>query len=114
MRADAGRGILYEQSIAVKSKKGYWVLTGCAHPGILRIVKRAVRLFGRPPQAVCGGFHMKDNRPTENERIVRKLTALGVRKVVPLHCTGRQACRTFDRLYGPARIKIREGNSLKL
>jgi 7,8-dihydropterin-6-yl-methyl-4-(beta-D-ribofuranosyl)aminobenzene 5'-phosphate synthase len=114
MRADTGRGILYEQALAVKSEKGFSVIMGCAHPGIVRIVRQAVKIFGERIYAVCGGFHMKDNTREENLKIIEELRALGVKKVIPLHCSGRSAVRIFGRLYGKNRIKLREGDVFKL
>lgn len=102
MRADTGRGILYEQALVIKSSKGFSVITGCAHPGIVHIVKQAVKIFGKKIRTVCGGFHMKDNTLQENRKIVEAFRALGVKKVIPLHCTGQSAARLFRRLYGKA------------
>ena len=44
-----------EQSLALKTDKGIFVLTGCAHPGIGNIVAAAVK-FGRI-YGIAGGFH---------------------------------------------------------
>ena len=114
MRADTGRGILYEQALIVKSSKGFSVITGCAHPGIVRIVRQAVKLFGRKIYAVCGGFHMKDNAPDENARTIAKLQAFGVKQVMPLHCTGENALRLFRRSYGRKCLSLPEGRTITL
>ncbi|MFH1799666.1 MAG: MBL fold metallo-hydrolase [Candidatus Omnitrophota bacterium] len=66
MRADTGRGILYEQALVVKSRHGFSVITGCAHPGIFRIIRQAIKIFGNKIYTICGGFHMKDNTQEEN------------------------------------------------
>ena len=114
MRADTGRGILYEQTLVVKSPKGFSVITGCAHPGIVRIVRRAVQVFGKKLYAVCGGFHMKDNTREENLKIIAALQALGVKKVIPLHCTGTAARRLFRETCGRNFTHLREGQSVRL
>lgn len=114
MRADTGRGILYEQALVLRSQKGFSVVAGCAHPGIVQIVKRARKVFGKQLDAICGGFHMKDNTPEENRRIIAKLQALGVKRVLPLHCTGKAACRSFRKIYRRNFIDIREGAVLSL
>jgi len=109
MSADTGRGILYEQALVVKSRKGFSVITGCAHPGIVRIVRKAVKVFGKKINAVCGGFHMKDNTREENSKIIAQLQALGIQKVIPLHCTGTAAVRLFRKIYGRNCIIQEEG-----
>ncbi len=111
MSADTGRGILYEQALVVKSRKGFSVITGCAHPGIVKIVKRAIKEFGDNIYAICGGFHMKDNDPEENIKIVADLKTLGVKKVIPLHCSGPGAAPIFARFFGKHCVKLREGES---
>jgi 7,8-dihydropterin-6-yl-methyl-4-(beta-D-ribofuranosyl)aminobenzene 5'-phosphate synthase len=112
MRADTGRGILYEQALVVKSWRGFSVITGCAHPGIVRIVKQALKIFGKKIYAVCGGFHMKDNTRADNLRIIAELQTLGVKRVIPLHCTGRNAIRLFQKSYGVKCLPLREGQTV--
>lgn len=114
MRADTARGIIYEQSLAVQSDNGLSIITGCAHPGITVIVKRAIEHFGCKPYLVCGGFHRKDGSRPDNENIVQELRTLGVEKVVPLHCSGSNACKIFSRYYGSDCINMNEGDVLEL
>ena len=114
MRADTGRGILYEQALVVKSRNGFSVITGCAHPGIVRIVKQAVKIFGKRIYAVCGGFHMKNNSQEENKKIIAKLQALGVKKVIPLHCTGTAARQLFRKTHKRGFALLREGQTVEL
>lgn len=114
MRADTGRGILYEQALVVKSQKGFSVITGCAHPGIVRIVRQAIKIFGKKIYAICGGFHMKDNTQKDNLKIIAELQALGVQKVIPLHCTGAAARRLFRKTYGRSFVRFREGQTVTL
>jgi len=114
MRANTGRGILYEQAVVAKSREGFSVITGCAHPGIVRIVKRAIKIFGKNISAVCGGFHMKDNTADQNREIIRQLHALGVKRVIPLHCTGAPAFRLFKRVFKNNCLRLKRGGTLKL
>jgi len=44
-----------EQSVVVKTNKGNFVITGCAHPGLKKILQAASK-FGRI-YGVIGGFH---------------------------------------------------------
>ncbi|MFA5159465.1 MAG: MBL fold metallo-hydrolase [Candidatus Omnitrophota bacterium] len=114
MRANTGRGILCEQALVVKSRNGFSVITGCAHPEIVRIVRQAIRIFGKRIYAVCGGFHMKDNTREENLKIIAELQALGVKKVLPLHCTGSAARQLFRKTYGRDLVPLREGQTVEL
>lgn len=114
MRADTARSVIYEQSLAVQSYNGLSIITGCAHPGITAIVRRAIEYFGRKPYLVCGVFHMKDGSRPDNENIVQELRTLGLEKVVPLHCSGSNACKIFSRYYGSDCINMNEGDALEL
>ena len=64
-----------EQSLIVKTEKGNIVITGCAHPGLERILRTAGRL-GRI-YGVLGGFH-GFSKFTELE---------GIQLIAPCHCT---------------------------
>jgi 7,8-dihydropterin-6-yl-methyl-4-(beta-D-ribofuranosyl)aminobenzene 5'-phosphate synthase len=49
------KGIVDEQSLVIKSKKGWYLLTGCSHPGvdnILNIANQIGNIIG-----IIGGFH---------------------------------------------------------
>jgi len=49
------KGIVDEQSLVLKGKKGWYVLTGCSHPGvekILNVAKKIGNIVG-----IIGGFH---------------------------------------------------------
>jgi 7,8-dihydropterin-6-yl-methyl-4-(beta-D-ribofuranosyl)aminobenzene 5'-phosphate synthase len=66
---------LYEQALLLKTEKGIVIVTGCAHPGLERIIEKTRQLGN--VHAVIGGFHGFD-----------KLEALhGLEIIVPCHCT---------------------------
>ena len=67
--------LLKEQSLVVKTEKGNIVITGCAHPGLERILQTAGslgRIYG-----VLGGFH-GFSKFAELE---------GIQFIAPCHCT---------------------------
>lgn len=94
-----GRGII-EQSLALKTDQGLVVVTGCAHPGIVEVVRKAKALSGGEVCLVLGGFHLGGKSQREIEGIISEFRRLGVRKVAPCHCTGEQAIRMFRQEYG--------------
>jgi len=47
--------LIKEQSLVVNTQKGNTVITGCAHPGLAKIIEKAMQL-GKI-YAVLGGFH---------------------------------------------------------
>lgn len=103
-----------EQYLAIRKRAGSVIITGCAHPGIVRIVRHARKHFGRSVDLVMGGFHLKDNPDEVNTGIVRQLKGLGVRRVMPLHCTGRRAQKLFGKEYGSECVIPAEGEAVEL
>lgn len=94
-----GKGI-QEQALAVDTAEGLVVVTGCAHPGVARLVHRAVEYTGRQPYLVMGGFHLggASRRPVEG--IIAEFRQIGVQKVAPCHCTGEEATQMFAEAFG--------------
>jgi len=87
-----------EQAIILKNDDGTYVVTGCAHPGIVSIVERGKQLFPRKSIAlVAGGFHLVNSTEQEIMDISAKLKELGVRNIAPSHCTGGMAIEIFKR-----------------
>ena len=80
---------------------GLVVITGCAHPGIVNIVKKAKEMFKKEEiYLVMGGFHLLSYSEKETERIIRELKNLEVKKIAPSHCTGVKQIELFKRAWG--------------
>ena len=97
-----------EQVLICKTDKGLSVVTGCAHPGIVSIVDKAVNLF--PNQilnTLMGGFHLSKISKKEVEEVFGKLNEYGFKNYGGTHCTGDFARQfnTFDIAAG-SRIEL--------
>lgn len=89
-----------EQALILQTGRRFSVITGCAHPGIVKILKKVKSQLGLEEfYAVIGGFHLKNNSLVENEQIVQEFLNLKVRRVGPLHCTGPEAAAVFQKVY---------------
>jgi 7,8-dihydropterin-6-yl-methyl-4-(beta-D-ribofuranosyl)aminobenzene 5'-phosphate synthase len=88
-------GLIPEQSLVISTDRGSVVITGCAHPGIADITKRACELAEGAPLLVMGGFHLGRTGDEEVLRIITVFEELGVRYVSPSHCTGEWAIGKF-------------------
>ena len=83
-----------EQSLVINSRKGLIVITGCAHPGIVNIVKKVKEMFPQKEvYLVLGGFHHPP------EEVIYKLKELKVEKVAPSHCSGDEIRELFRKEY---------------
>ena len=90
-----------EQALAILTSKGFIVITGCAHPGIVTILERAKKEFPYLPiHFVIGGFHLGGDSVSKVSKIVEAFQALGIQKVAPCHCSGETARSLFEKAYG--------------
>jgi len=98
-----------EQSLIIDSKKGLVVITGCAHPGIVNIVKRAKKIMKKDKvYLVLGGFH---HPPLS---CIKEFKELGVEKVAPSHCTGDLAREAFRKEYKGNFIEYGVGKNIEI
>lgn len=99
---------IVEQALVVDTREGLVVITGCAHPGVVQMVRRSTSLTaGRAKEAVegevmlvMGGFHLGDASRSQVESIIADLRQLGVQRVAPCHCTGDLARQMFADAFG--------------
>lgn len=89
-----------EQALIIKTSQGLVVLTGCAHPGVVNMVRKAKEFVGDEVYLVMGGFHLGGTPDSEIEEIIRDLEQLGVDKVGPCHCSGDRARQLFQTRFG--------------
>ncbi len=108
------RAMVAEQSLVIETSEGTIVVTGCAHPGILDIVRMARSLVDDDVALVLGGFHLADTHPTSLDRIVEGFRDLGVQQVSPTHCTGELAMTKFAEEYGDGYLEGGAGRVLVL
>jgi len=95
--------LIKEQSLVIDSDQGLVVITGCAHPGIVHIVKKVKEQFKKNIYLVLGGFHHP------SIEVAMEFKKLGVKKVAPSHCTGEKAIKAFEKEYQKDFIKTGAG-----
>jgi 7,8-dihydropterin-6-yl-methyl-4-(beta-D-ribofuranosyl)aminobenzene 5'-phosphate synthase len=102
-----------EQSLIIHTDKGILVITGCAHPGIVNIVKTAKNLIRDDVLLIMGGFHLAGTSNPVIEDIISKIKRWGVRYVGPCHCSGDLARQRFKMAYGNNYIDVGVGRIIK-
>lgn len=107
-------GWLKEQSLAVRTAKGLVVITGCAHPGIVNIVKKAKGMLKTDVYLAIGGFHLGGMSSPGIEEIVNEMRREGVKNVAPCHCSGDLARKLFKEAYGENFILAGVGKRIKI
>lgn len=89
-----------EQALVVETDEGLVVVTGCAHPGVVDMVRHAKEAVDGEVALVMGGFHLSGASRGQVESIIADLRSLGVRRVAPCHCTGDRARQQFVDAFG--------------
>ncbi len=103
---------LYELSLVIRTPKGLGIITGCAHPGIIHILKKAQEHLQSDIDFVLGGFHLLFSPANTCLDIVKQLQALNVQKVAPCHCSGDHLIRMLQDAYGSNFSKVGTGTVL--
>jgi 7,8-dihydropterin-6-yl-methyl-4-(beta-D-ribofuranosyl)aminobenzene 5'-phosphate synthase len=104
-----------EQALVLKTAEGLVVITGCAHPGIVKIVRKAREITGEEMvYLVTGGFHLGGEPPSRIESIVEEFRLLSVRKVAPCHCSGEGARSLFRQKFGADYLESGVGKRIRL
>jgi len=89
-----------EQSLILDTNKGLIIITGCAHQGIINIIRRTKEYFDKPVFSVFGGFHLMNKSNNEIEQIIKEMKDLGVINCIPMHCTGQAASEIIKSSFG--------------
>jgi len=101
-----------EQSLILDTDKGGILITGCSHPGIIKIIKKAKKILNKKIYMVFGGFHLMRKTEIEMQNIIHQFKKLGIQKVGATHCTGDKQIEAFKKAYGEHFIPIGTGKIL--
>ena len=104
-----------ERGIVMKTVKGIVLLTGCSHPGILKII-RSVREHFKEEEFLfaAGGFHLKDTDEESIKEIVKQIKKAGVKQISATHCSGDVAIDIFKFYYGNNFISLGAGREINI
>lgn len=89
-----------EQSLVLDTPKGLVIITGCAHPNIVNIVRKVKRQRNKEVYLLMGGFHLLGMDREQLQGIVHDLKQEGVARIAPSHCTGDAAIAMFRQEWG--------------
>lgn len=88
-------------SLVVDTAKGLVLVLGCAHAGMINIIRHVQRELGRDRiYAVIGGTHLGFSSDGQFEETVKVIDALGIEKLGVSHCTGLPAAARLHARFG--------------
>lgn len=104
-----------EQMLIIKGAGGLYLFLGCGHPGVVNCLHYAVELFpGAKIAAVIGGMHLEAAGASRVNQTVRSLCDFGVKKVIPLHCTGEIGVNEIKKFFGESCLTPMVGDVIGL
>ncbi|MFC1852579.1 ankyrin repeat domain-containing protein [candidate division CSSED10-310 bacterium] len=103
-----------EQSLILNTSQGLIIITGCSHPGIVAILKKAKEILDKNIYLVFGGFHLMRHSEDQVNNIIQQFKALGVAKCGATHCTGDKAIELFRAAYQDDYVKLGTGKIMRI
>ena len=107
-------GGIKEQSLAVRTSQGLVLVTGCAHPGVVKIIQKAKEIDKTRVHLVMGGFHLGGASASKIESIIENFVEMEVEKVGPCHCSGDLARSLFKKRFGLNYIECGVGMEIRI
>ncbi len=80
--------VLDDMSVVIETKKGLFILFGCAHRGIINIMRDVEKKFGRRVIGFAGGTHLGPASIVQREKTIEALKGMDLEIMAPSHCTG--------------------------
>lgn len=110
---------VHEQNLVIRQNGHALLIAGCAHRGILNIVRQFESDYGRFPDVVIGGFHLhsrgsgKSEAPEAVDVLARELLQTGARYYT-CHCTGQEAYQRLKAVMGNQISYLSAGSRLAI
>jgi 7,8-dihydropterin-6-yl-methyl-4-(beta-D-ribofuranosyl)aminobenzene 5'-phosphate synthase len=89
-------------------------IRGCAHPGIVGIIRRAKDLMKKDVNLVFGGFHLGEMPEARLKEIIDSFREMEVKRVGATQCTGDAAIQMFRDEYGENFVELGVGRKIKI
>jgi formylglycine-generating enzyme required for sulfatase activity len=102
-----------EQALIIQTNAGLIIVTGCGHPGVVELTKRAIELLKQNVLFVIGGFHLMGKRLEDIQNVAADLSSL-TQYVAPCHCCGDAARHLFKQKLGKNDIEVGAGKVVDL
>lgn len=77
-----------DQAMVINTQKGWVVITGCGHAGIINTMAAARQIIDQPIQLALGGFHLFAATDEHIQWTGEKMKEMELKELVGAHCTG--------------------------
>lgn len=96
----------HEQNLVIEEGSNIVLFAGCAHNGIVNIMRRAEQVVEKAPTHVFGGMHLVKSGMTETEEkdfiasLAEELLSYQNTKYYTMHCTGTEQYKQLKMIMG--------------
>ncbi len=101
-----------DQSLVLNTPRGLFVLFGCAHRGIINIMRQSEQRFGKKVFGFMGGTHLGAAEEDQVRLTIDALKAMDLEIVAPLHCTGTAATARLAGEFGDRFMSLNGGSAI--
>ncbi|UCE06602.1 MAG: MBL fold metallo-hydrolase, partial [bacterium] len=105
---------IIEHSLILDTPKGLVIVTGCAHQGIVNILKKAKQILDKDIYLVFGGFHLMRHSDEQVKEIIQEFKNLDVKQCGATHCTGDKAIALFKEAFRENYVQMGVGKVIKI
>ena len=99
--------IIDDSAIAINTKKGVVVISGCAHSGICNICEYAKKVTNQKIYSVIGGFHLlKDDEAADGT--IEYFKKEKIEHLFPLHCIHASVFEKFSQTFDCKKMAVAE------
>lgn len=102
----------HEQGLYLETPAGLVLITGCAHPGIVRMADAARSHAEAPVYTVLGGFHLGRASDDQLDAVIVGLRKTGVQQAAPSHCSGDKTRQRMQEAFGDGYLRSGAGARL--
>ncbi len=103
-----------EQGLIIRTDKGLILITGCAHPGIVKMTQKTKEILNEQILFVMGGFHLNAASQSRIKEIIEAFKELKVEYAAPCHCSGDNARELFAEHYGEKYLNVGVGRVIAI
>ena len=90
-----------DQSLVLRSDRGLTIIFGCAHAGMINIIRHAIASTGENRlHALVGGTHLGFLGPERMAASIAELQALSIDIIACSHCTGFEGAVALHQAFG--------------
>lgn len=107
--------MLDDQSLVIKTERGLLIILGCAHAGLINILKHISAYFEHDGiHTVVGGTHLGFLTDEQLERTIDDLKRFDFKRLGASHCTGAKAAARLFQEFGDRFFFAHAGTSTEV